>query len=54
MNLFIEKIEVGERGERYSRTAEQIIIIHYCDIGVLGAFTEEAEKIAEQRQRQTA
>jgi len=54
LNLFIEKIEVGERGERYSRTAEQAIIIHYRDIGVIGAFAEEAEKIAEQRQRQTA
>ncbi len=54
LNLFIEKIEVGERGERYSRTAEQTIIIHYRDIGVVGAFAEEAEKIAEQRQRQTA
>jgi DNA invertase Pin-like site-specific DNA recombinase len=54
LNLFIEKIEVGERGERYSRTAEQEIVIHYRDIGVVGAFAEEAEKIAEQRQRQTA
>jgi len=54
LNIFIEKIEVGERTERYSRTAEQQIIIHYRDIGVVGAFAEEAEKIAEQRQRQTA
>ncbi|MDD3972107.1 MAG: DUF4368 domain-containing protein [Clostridia bacterium] len=54
LNLFIEKIEVGERAERYSRTAEQEIIIHYRDIGVVGAFAEEAEKILEQQQRQTA
>ncbi|KKM08599.1 recombinase, partial [Clostridiales bacterium PH28_bin88] len=54
LNLFIEKIEVGERGERYSRTAEQEIIIHYRDIGVISAFAEEAEKIVKQRQRQTA
>lgn len=54
LNLFIEKIEVGEHGERYSRTSEQEIVIHYRDIGVIGAFAEEAEKIAEQRQRQTA
>jgi len=54
INLFIEKIEVGERGERYSRTAEQTIIIHYRDIGVISAFAEEAEKIVKQRQRQTA
>ncbi|HHU22898.1 MAG TPA: DUF4368 domain-containing protein [Clostridiales bacterium] len=46
LHLFIERIEVGERGERYSRTAEQKIIIHYRDIGVLGAFAEEAQKIA--------
>lgn len=54
LNLFIEKIEIGERVERYSRTSEQKVIIHYRDIGVIGAFAEEAEKIAEQRQRQTA
>ena len=54
LNIFIEKIEVGERAERYSRTAEQEIVIHYRDIGVVGAFAEEAEKISEQRQRQTA
>lgn len=54
LNVFIEKIEVGERAERYSRTAEQEIVIHYRDIGVVGAFAEESEKIAEQRQRQTA
>ena len=27
-------------------TAEQTIIIHYRDIGVLGAFAEEAQKIS--------
>jgi len=46
LHLFIERIEVGERGERYSRTAEQEIVIRYRDIGVLGAFAEEAQKIA--------
>ncbi len=54
LNVFIEKIEVGESAERYSRTAEQEIIIHYRDIGVVGTFAEEAEKIAEIQQRQTA
>lgn len=54
LNLFIEKIEIGERAERYSRTAEQEIVIHYRDIGVVGAFAEEAEKVVEQQQRQTA
>lgn len=46
LHLFIERIEVGERGERYSRGAEQKIIIRYRDIGILGAFAEEAHKIA--------
>ena len=46
LHLFIERIEVGERGERYSRTAEQKIVIRYRDIGVLEAFAEEAKKIA--------
>lgn len=54
LNLFIERIEVGERAERYSRTAEQEIVIHYRDIGFVGAFAEESEKILEQEQRQTA
>ena len=54
LNVFIEKMEVGERSERYSRTAEQEIIIHYRDIDIVGAFAEEAEKVAKQRQRQTA
>jgi len=46
LHLFIERIEVGERGERYSRTAEQKIIIRYRDIGIPGSFTEEARDIA--------
>ncbi|MDI9499667.1 MAG: Recombinase [Pelotomaculum sp. PtaU1.Bin035] len=46
LHLFIERIEVGERGERYSRTAEQEIVIRYRDIGVLGAFAEDSRKIA--------
>lgn len=54
LNPLIEKIEVGERAERYPKIAEQEIIIHYHDISVIGASAEEAEKIAEQRQRQTA
>ncbi len=42
LNVFIEKIEVGERADLYSWTVEQEIIIHYRDIGVVGAFAEEA------------
>ena len=39
-HLFIERIEVSERDERYSRTAEQKIVIRYRDIGFSGAFAE--------------
>nr|WP_242968988.1 hypothetical protein [Marasmitruncus massiliensis] len=39
-------MEAGERGERYSRTAEQEIAIRCRDIGVLKAFLEETKKIA--------
>lgn len=45
-NLFIARIEVEERGKRYSRTAEQKIVIRYQDIGIPGAFAEEARKAA--------
>ena len=40
LNLFIEKIEIGERAKRYSRTSEQKVIIHYRDIGVIGALAK--------------
>lgn len=33
--MFIEKIEVGERAKKHSRTAPQDIWIHYRDIGML-------------------
>jgi len=35
LRLFIERIEVGERSEKYSRTAEQDIRIVYRDVGVM-------------------
>lgn len=35
LRLFISRIEVGERGEKYSRTAEQSIRILYRDVGVM-------------------
>lgn len=40
LNLFIERVEVGEREERYSRTASQAIGIYYRDIGLLDDFAE--------------
>jgi hypothetical protein len=35
LRLFIERIEVGERTEKWSRTAMQEINIYYRDIGLL-------------------
>ena len=35
LRLFIQRIEVGERSEKYSRTAEQEIRIVYRDVGVM-------------------
>ena len=40
LNLFIERVEIGEREERYSRTAPQSIDIYYRDIGLLDNFAE--------------
>ena len=47
LNTFIERIEVGERGERYSRTAPQEIRIVYRDIGLI-------DELPETMQAQTA
>jgi len=43
LRLFIQRIEVGERSEKYSRTAEQEIRIIYRDVGVM----DSVEPIAE-------
>ena len=47
LNLFIERVEVGEREERYFRTAPQSIDIYYGDIGLLDNFAE-TEIVTEQ------
>lgn len=44
LHLFIERVEVGERGEKWSRTAMQEINIYYRDIGLLDNVIEQAEK----------
>ncbi|NSW92081.1 MAG: recombinase family protein [Firmicutes bacterium] len=47
LRLFISRIEVGERGEKYSRTAEQSIRIIYRDVGVMDSvepITENADQ----------
>lgn len=41
LHTFIDKIEVGERSEKYSRTAPQDIWIHYRDIGMLSDVKKE-------------
>lgn len=45
--MFISRIEVGERGEKYSRTAEQSIRIIYRDVGVMDS-VEPVEENMEQ------
>lgn len=35
LHLFIDKIVVGEKSERYSRTAFQQVTIYYRDVGML-------------------
>lgn len=46
LNLFIERVEVGEREERYPRTAPQSIDIFYRDTSLLDDLVE-AETVAE-------
>ena len=41
LHLFIDKIVVGERTEKYSRTALQEIQIHYRYIGLLDDVIEQ-------------
>ncbi len=41
LHMFIEKIEVAEKAEKYSRTASQDIWIHYRDIGMLNDVKKE-------------
>ena len=35
LHIFIRRVEVGERAEKYSRTAAQEIRIYYRDIGLV-------------------
>lgn len=39
--MFIEKVVVGEKAEKYSRTAPQHIWIYYRDIGMLNDVNAE-------------
>lgn len=51
LHLFIERVEVGERSEKWSRTAMQEINIYYRDIGLLDNIIEQS---AEQEIPQTS
>jgi hypothetical protein len=51
LHLFIERVEVGERAEKWSRTAIQEINMYYRDIGLLDNVIEQP---TEQEQPQTS
>ncbi len=42
LRLFIVKIVVGEKSQKYSRTAEQDIWIYYRDIGLMDTPVEQS------------
>jgi site-specific DNA recombinase len=44
LHLFIERVTVGEREEKWSHTAPQEINIYYRDIGLLDSVAEQQEK----------
>ena len=44
LRLFIQRIEVGERGQKYSRSASQSVRIIYRDIGNLDSPMEPGER----------
>ena len=41
--MFIQRIEVGERTEKYSRSSHQSIRIVYRDIGTVDSAMEQGE-----------
>ena len=46
LRLFIRRIEIGERGKKYSRSSGQSVRIFYRDIGAVDSGMLEAEKPA--------
>ena len=40
LHIFIQRIEIGERSKRYSRSAAQEIRIYYRDIGLIDEMPE--------------
>ena len=49
LRIFIKRVEVGERAEKYSRTAPQEVRIYYRDIGLVDELPQSmAESMAEE------
>ena len=49
LRIFIKRVEVGERAEKYSRTAPQEVRIYYRDIGLVDELPENvAESLKEE------
>ena len=49
LRIFIKRVEVGERAEKYSRTAPQEVRIYYRDIGLVDELPQSmAEAVAEE------
>ena len=46
LRLFIRRIEMGERGKKYSRSSGQSVRIFYRNIGAVDSGMREAEKPA--------
>ena len=48
LRIFIKRVEVGERAEKYSRTAPQEVRIYYRDIGLVDELPQSmADSVAE-------
>lgn len=52
LRLFISRIEVGERGEKHSRTAEQSIRIIYRDVGIMDSVEPATENYSENTEQE--
>lgn len=49
LRIFIKRVEVGERAEKYSRTAPQEVRIYYRDIGLVDELPQSmADSVAEE------
>ena len=55
LRIFIKRVEVGERAEKYSRTAPQEVRIYYRDIGLVDELPQSmADSVAEAIQNEVA